>query len=294
MYESFYGLNKRPFSTIPDPEFLYLSEGHEMALTMLRYGLMSRAPITVVTGDVGAGKTTLIRHLLDEIPEDLTTGLVSNLQEGRGELLQWVLMALDQEIGADEPYVTLFKRFQDIAVDVYANQRRLLLIIDEAQNLGEKMLEELRMLSNINAEKDDLLQLILVGQPQLRELINRPSMSQFAQRITADFNLGPLTAEETAAYIENRLKIAGAEDEIFTRRTCELIHQATGGVPRLINSLCDLCLVYGFSDEKKTIDQSLLLEFAKSAKKRGIYSQFKPIDIQPSLIDTTPGSQAGL
>ncbi len=285
MYEAFYGLSKRPFSTLPDPEFLYWSKGHEMALTMLRYGLMTRAPITTITGEIGAGKTTLVRHILNEMPEDLTTGLVSNLQEGRGELLQWVLMALDQPVEANEPYVSLFKRFQDFAIASYAGGRRVLLVIDEAQNLGVKMLEELRMLSNINSEKDDLLQLILVGQPQLRDLLNRPELTQFVQRITADFCLGALSASEVGAYIARRLEIAGATTAIFTPRTCELIHQATGGVPRLINSLCDLCMVYGFSDNRQIIDQSLLVEFLTSARNRGIYNQFRPIELQPALIN---------
>jgi len=287
MYEAFYGLTKRPFSTVPDPEFLFWSKGHEMALTMLRYGLMTHAPITVVSGEVGAGKTTLIRHLLNEMPEDLTVGLVSNIQEGRGELLQWVLMALDQPVEADEAYVTLFRRFQDFVIDAYASGKRVLLLVDEAQNLGVKMLEELRMLSNINAEKDDLLQLILVGQPQLRDLINLPELAQFAQRITADYALTGLTADETVDYIVRRLEVAGATKEVFTPRTCQLIHQATGGIPRLINSLCDMCLVYGYSDNRKVIDQSLLIEFLNSAKARGIYSQFRAIDTQPSLVDNS-------
>lgn len=285
MYEDFYGLTKRPFSTVPDPEFLYWSKGHDLALTMLRYGLMSRAPITVVTGEIGAGKTTLVRHLLNEMPEDLTVGLVSNIQEGRGELLQWVLMALGQPVEADEPYVTLFRRFQDYVIDEYAEGRRVLLLFDEAQNLGAKMLEELRMLSNINAEKDDLLQLILVGQPQLRDLLGLPELVQFVQRITADFALNGLSEAETAQYIRRRLEVAGATTQIFTDRTCKLIHQATGGVPRLINSLCDMCLVYGFSDNRRVIDPSLLLEFLGSSQKSGIYNQFRPIDLQPTLVD---------
>lgn len=288
MYESFYGLDKRPFSTVPDPEFIYWSKGHEMALTMLRYGLMTHAPITVVTGEVGAGKTTLVRHLLNEIPTDRVTGLVSNVQEGRGELLHWVLMALDQPIDPNEPYVSLFKRFQDFVIDAYGNGKRVLLVIDEAQNLGAKMLEELRMLSNINADKDDLLQLILVGQPELRDLINRPELRQFAQRITADFSLGALTAEETAAYIKERLSIAGAKREIFTPRTCEMVHEATGGIPRLINSLCDMCLVYGFSDGRDVVDPNLLNEFLASTSGRGIYNQFRPVTPQPNLTVVPP------
>lgn len=284
MYESFYGLHQRPFLTLPDPDFLFWSDSHMMAFTMLRYGVMTRAPITVITGDVGAGKTTLLRKLLREIPDDVTTGLVSNMQEGRGELLHWVMMALGQPFDATEAYVTLFKRFQDFVVDSYAANRRVLLIFDEAQNMGAKSLEELRMLSNINSEKDELLQIILVGQPELRELIMRPEMRQFSQRISSDFNLGPLSKSETVKYIQRRLAIAGATTEIFPNRTCELIHEATGGVPRLINILCDFCLLYGFSAESRVIGEDLLNEFLESAKLRGIYNQFAAPRPVPKLV----------
>jgi general secretion pathway protein A len=237
MYENFYGLKERPFTTLPDPQFLYWSDGHEMAFAVLSYGIMTRAPITVMTGEIGAGKTTLVRRLLSEIPEDLTVGLVSNLRPGQGELLHWVMMAFDLEFKGDEPYVVLFRRFQDFVVDAYANGRRVVLIIDEAQNLDAATLEELRMLSNINADKDELLQLILVGQPQLRELLGLPALVQFAQRISADFHLEPLSRKETVRYIRRRLEIAGAQWEIFPKTVCELIYDATGGVPRLVNIL---------------------------------------------------------
>lgn len=284
MYKSFYGLTQRPFLTLPDPDFMYWSDNHTMAFTMLRYGVMSRAPITVITGDVGAGKTTLLRYLLRELPEDVTTGLVSNMQEGRGELLHWVMMALDQPFDANEPYVSLFKRFQDFVIKAYSERRRVLLIIDEAQNLGASCLEELRMLSNINADSDELLQIILIGQPELREIITRPELRQFSQRISSDFNLGPLTRAETVKYINNRLTKAGAEREIFPQRTCELIHEATGGVPRLINILCDFSLLYGFSAESPTIGEDLLNEFLESARQRGIYNQFAAPRPTPKLV----------
>lgn len=284
MYESFYGLRERPFMTLPDPDFLYWSDNHIMAFTMLRYGVMTRAPITVITGEVGAGKTTLLRKLLRELPEDVTVGLVSNMQEGRGELLHWVLMALDQPFDANEPYVALFKRFQDFVIDCYARRRRVILIIDEAQNLGVKCLEELRMLSNINSEKDELLQLILVGQPELRDLISRPELRQFSQRISSDFNLAPLSKAETVKYIRRRLAIAGATTDIFPTRTCELIHDATSGTPRLVNILCDFCLLYGYSAESPTIGEDLLNEFLESAKARGIYNQFSAPRPAPKLV----------
>lgn len=286
MYEDFFNLRERPFLTAPDPQFLYWSERHKMAFTMLRYGIMTRAPLTVVTGEIGVGKTTLLRELIAETPDDLTVGLVSNMQAGRGELLHWVLMALDQPFSADEPYVLLFRRFQDFVVSAYASGKRVLLIFDEAQNMSVAELEELRMLSNINAEKDELLQIILVGQPELRELVRRPELTQFAQRVSADFHLEAMTEMETCGYIQRRLEVAGAEREIFPERTRRLIHAATGGVPRLINVLCDLCMVYAYSDNRQTIGEDLLREFLTSAEKRGIYSQFKSIDQPPRLVET--------
>jgi len=287
MYEAFYGLKCRPFLTVPDPEFLYWSDTHRLAITMLRYGIVSRAPITVITGDVGAGKTTLIRHLMAEMPEDLTLGLISNMQRGRGELLHWAMLSLDQEI-RDEQYVQTFRRFQDVLVERYGEGRRVVLMIDEAQNLSTAQLEELRMLSNINAEKDELLQLILVGQPKLREILNRSELEQLVQRISADYHLGPLTVRETRTYISQRLQIAGATQMIFPARSCDLIFEATGGVPRLINILCDLCLVHGYSEECWQIEENLIREFLIETAERGIYNQFSPLSDGPKLVREQP------
>lgn len=292
MYEDFFGFTQRPFKTLPDPDFLFWSENHTMAFSMLRYGIMSRAPITVITGEVGAGKTTLLRNLLRELPDEITAGLISNMQDGRGELLHWVMMALDQPFDANESYVTLFRRFQDYVIDCYARNQRVLLIVDEAQNCGIKTLEELRMLSNINSEKDDLLQIILVGQPELRELITRPELRQFSQRISSDFNLGPLTAEETVKYIQRRIEIAGGGPDIFPEETCSLIFGSTGGVPRLINILCDFSLLFGYSVDDRVISPKLLSEFLESARERGIYNQFTPPDAVGAAAGT-PGGATG-
>jgi type II secretory pathway predicted ATPase ExeA len=276
MYEEFFGLKARPFLTVPDPDFLYWSEAHSLAFSILRYGVMTRAPITVITGEIGAGKTTLLRRLLREAPEDLTVGLVSNFQPGRGELLHWALMALGESVG-DEPYVALFTRFQDTVVRAYAEGRRVALVFDEAQNLDPAALEQLRMLSNINAEKDELLQLILVGQPQLRDLLARPDLVQFAQRISADFHLGALTEEDVEAYVQHRLEVAGAALRIFPPEACRLVHRACRGVPRLVNILCDLGLVYAFSIGAREVSEATLAEFLDSARRRGIYTQFAPV-----------------
>lgn len=283
MYEEFYGLNCRPFLTVPDPSFLYWSDTHRLAITMLRYGITSRAPITVITGDVGSGKTTLLRHLMTEIPEDVTLGLISNMQSGRGELLHWAMLCLDQEI-ENEPYVRTFRRFQEVLVERYAEGRRVVLIIDEAQNLSVEQLEELRMLSNINSDKDELLQLVLVGQPGLREILARRDLEQLVQRISADFNIGPLTQVETRKYINRRMKLAGATQTIFPARSCDLIFEATGGVPRMINILCDLCLVHGFSDECHQIEEDLIRDFLNETNERGIYNQFTLLSGRPTLV----------
>jgi type II secretory pathway predicted ATPase ExeA len=286
MYEEFYRLNHRPFLTVPDPDYLYWAEAHTLAFTMLRYGLMARAPITVVTGEIGAGKTTLLRQLLREIPADVEVGLISNMQAGRGELLEWVLMALGRPVeGAS--YIQMFQTLQAHVVDAYAAGKRVVLIFDEAQNMGVDTLEELRMLSNINADKDELLQIVLVGQPQLRDLIKRPELVQFAQRVSADFHLGALGQEDVDRYIQHRLSVAGAQWRIFPSRTCDLIHHATGGVPRLINVLGELCLVYGFSAESRVIEEPLLREFLNNAQSRGLYDQFRPLEEGPKLVRNT-------
>ncbi len=283
MYNQFFGLKDRPFLTVPDPDFLFWAESHSLAFTMLRYGLMSRAPITVVTGEIGAGKTTLLRQLIREIPADIKVGLVSNMQAERGQLLQWVMMALGEEFG-EMSYVQLFKRFQDTLINAYADGKRVILIFDEAQNLSIEALEELRMLSNINADKDELLQIVLVGQPQLRALLASPQLVQFSQRISSDFHLGALNAQEVEGYIQHRLAVAGAAWRIFPNRTCDLIHEATRGIPRLVNILCDLCLVYGFAANEKVISEALLREFLAGARRRGIYEQFSTLDDAPKLV----------
>ena len=287
MYEAFYGLKCRPFLVVPDPEFLYWSETHRTAISMLRYGIFTRAPITVITGEIGAGKTTLIRHLMAELPEELTLGLISNMQRGRGELLHWVMLSLEQEIKR-ESYVRTFQRFQDVLIERYAEGRRVLVIIDEAQNLSVTQLEELRMLSNINSGKDEILQLILVGQPKLRELLGRPQLEQFVQRISSDFHLGRLSLRETREYITERLKIAGATQTIFPVRSCDLIFEATGGVPRIVNTLCDLCLVCGYADDRQLIEEDLVRELLTDTTEHGLFAQFTPLSDGPKLIRKQP------
>lgn len=253
IYTDFFGLTERPFSLVPDPDFLFWSGPHKRAYTMLEYGILTCAPITLITGEVGAGKTTLMQQLLRSLGDDVKVGLISNAHGDRGELLRWVLMALEQEAGPDETYVDLFSRFQEFLISEYAHGRRVILIFDEAQNLRRESLEELRMFTNINANKDELLQLVLVGQPELREMIHRPDLRQFAQRVSAAFHLEAMDEATVLAYISHRLKVAGAKSELFHRSARSLVYEATGGVPRLVNQLCDLSMVYAYTKENSNV-----------------------------------------
>src|SRR5205085_1209923 len=214
MYEAFYGFREKPFSILPDPDLIYWGSNHRLAYSLLEFGIMNNAGFTVITGEIGSGKTTLVRHLLKKISPAITVGLISNSPQGRQELLQWILMSLGQPFEGDYP--NLFKHLQDFLYGQYANGRRTILIIDEAQNLEPEALEHLRMISNINADKFQILQLILVGQPQLRDLLLAPALHQFAQRISSDFHLRPLDEREVANYIAFRLQAVGSPRPLFT------------------------------------------------------------------------------
>src|SRR6195952_726601 len=228
MYEAYYQLREKPFSILPDPDLIYWGKMHSMAFTMLEFGVMNNAGFTVITGEIGSGKTTLVRHLLKKISRQITVGLISNSPQGRQELLQWILMSLQQPF--DDDYPNLFKRLQDFLYSQNARGRRTILIIDEAQNLEPEALEHLRMISNVNADKSQILQLILLGQPQLRDLLLAPKLHQFAQRISSDFHLRPLDEVDVANYIAFRLQSVGSPRPLFTSEACSLISTASGGI----------------------------------------------------------------
>ncbi len=260
VYTHAYGLRERPFSIVPDPSFIYWSPGHVRAFAILEYGLITRAQITLITGAVGAGKTTLLHQLLASVGPETRIGLVSNAQGDRGELLRWVLLAFDQTAETSDTYVDLFARFQSFLIAEYARGRRVVLIFDEAQNLDKVALEELRMFTNINSGKDELLQIILVGQPELREMVLQPDLVQFAQRVSAGFHLEALDEASVHGYIHHRLEVSGAQKQIFSDAACTAIYEATQGVPRLVNQLCDLSMVYGFSAQRLEIDAEIVAQ----------------------------------
>lgn len=269
VYESFYGLKERPFTIQPDPEFLFMSKRHSLAYTMLQYALYNRAGFTVICGEIGCGKTTLIRRMINELSDEVIVGLVTNTHPDLADLTEWIMLAFGLPYERLTP-VSRYDAFQRYLIHEYGQGRRVVLIVDEAQNLSAPAMESLRMLSNINADKDQLLQVILVGQPQLRDLLKRPELHQFAQRVAADFFIPPLNSVEVGDYIEHRLKVAGRERQLFTPLATSKIAKAAGGIPRSVNILCDMALVYGFAAEARLIDVHLVDEVLRDRSQYGV------------------------
>jgi len=284
MYKAFYGFQEKPFTLTPDPAFLYLSKQHEMALTMLNYGLQSEAGISVITGDVGAGKTTLIREILqNSLDSNTQVGLISNSHSSFGDLLEWVLRAFDISTDVQEKSER-YKVLMDFLINNYANNQKNILIIDEAQNMDAATLEELRLISNINADKHLVLQLILVGQPELLELMQKHELRQLAQRVSVDYKLTGLGYKETVSYIRHRLIVAGGSEAIFDKYAMAAIYFHSGGVPRLINTLCDFSLVVGFSEEMEKIDIEVVLDVMKEKLLGGIFPAVKKENKEQSRV----------
>ena len=273
MYESFYGLAEKPFALTPDPAFLYLSKRHQNGLTMLQYGLTLTGSITVITGEVGSGKTTLMRHVLRSLDPQFTIGYLTNTHPNIKDLLKWILMAFGLNY-RNKDEVELYESLITFIIEQYAENKRTLLIIDEAQNMSPATLEELRMLSNLNAGKDHVLQLVLIGQPELAETLRKPELRQFAQRISVDYHLTPLTQDETTDYIRHRLITAGGDPRLFTKESCQTIHHYAQGIPRLINTLCEMALVYGYADDQKTITPDVVHEVV-TYRQRGSVNPYK-------------------
>ena len=283
MYTEFYGMVKKPFSLIPDPEFLFLSPKHKKALTTLQYGLMSQAGFTVITGEIGSGKTTLIRSLLTNYMEQCEVGLITNTHSTFGDLLTWILGAYNIKNETTNK-AERYQAFVEFINKKIEEKKRVVLIVDEAQNMDIETLEELRLLSNINVNQDIMLQLVLVGQPELVDKLNRPELVQFAQRISVEYHLNPLSFEETETYIVYRLKVAGVTGSIFRKSASAAIFYYTAGVPRLINNICDLALVFAYAQDAKQIGWKTIVEVVNEKKTGGI-KRFKGKHVpKPDLI----------
>jgi type II secretory pathway predicted ATPase ExeA len=268
MYEAYYGLREKPFSILPDPDLIYWGQNHRLAFAMLEFGVMNRAGFTVITGEIGSGKTTLLRHLLRRLDPKIAVGLISNTPQRQERLLDWVMMSFNQP--TEQSYPALFRRFQQFLYHEYIKGRPTILIVDEAQNLGLEALEELRMLSNINADKNQILQIILVGQPQLKDMLRSPQLLQFAQRVSSDFHLKALSAAEVTEYIDYRLSAVGSQDQLFSDQACDIIAKVSRGIPRTINILCDTALVYGFAVGAQRIDAELVTSVIENKTQFGV------------------------
>lgn len=268
MYEQHFGLAEKPFSLSPDPTFLYYSRGHRRAMTMLEYGLTNQSGFTLISGEVGCGKTTLIRSLLSNLDDTFEVGLISNTHTAFGDLMDLVLLSFDLDY-RDKTNTEKYHTIENFLIEQYSVGKNTVLVIDEAQNLSADMLEELRVISNINADKDQVMQIILSGQPEVRDTLKQPGMRQFAQRISSDFHLDPLDLRQIEKYIKHRVKIAGSEKDLFTEKAARLIFKFSHGIPRLINTFCDLSLVYAYADELDQVDWRTVMRVAIDRKNQG-------------------------
>jgi len=265
MYTSFFGLNEKPFSITPDPRYLFLSERHGEALAHLVYGVTESGGFVQLTGEVGTGKTTLVRSLLlNRMPDNADVAVVLNPQITADEFLQTIC----EELGAEVPDLKdSIKALTDVLnrhlLSAHADGRRTILVVDEAQNLAPAVLEQVRLLTNLETSKQKLLQIILIGQPELRELLGRNDLRQLAQRITGRYHLEPLSRDETALYVEHRLRVAGALGEVIDSGAKKEVFRLSQGVPRLINVICDRALLGAYSQESRIITKRLIKRAAR-------------------------------
>lgn len=262
MYTSFFGLREKPFDLLPNPDFLYLSRAHKRALTYLTHGIRERAGFILLTGEVGSGKTTLIRNM---IRSQLRDSVLAKVFNTRVDSLQ-LLMQINGDFGLEtdgKDKSTLLRELNDFLIEQYAHRRQAVLIIDEAQNLSAEILEEVRMLSNLETDRDKLLQIILVGQPELRDILSGPGLMQLRQRIQINCHLQPLSSAEVREYITFRLEKAGNRDALnFSDDAVEAIATYSRGIPRLINILCDYVMIDAYSAQARAIDGKTVHELA--------------------------------
>jgi general secretion pathway protein A len=259
MYTAFFGLNEKPFSITPNPRYLYMSERHTEALAHLIYGIKESGGFIQLTGEVGTGKTTLIRGLLQRLPENADVALVLNPQLSATEFLAAILTELDIEPPEDTNSLkAMTDVLNEFLLENYSKGRRTMLIVDEAQNFAVDVLEQIRLLTNLETARHKLLQITLIGQPELRTMLARNDLRQLAQRITARYHLEPLGQEDTQIYVEHRLKVAGATRPIFSSTACRELFRLSGGIPRIINVIADRALLGAFTDDVHEIEPKLV------------------------------------
>ena len=263
MYTAYFGLNENPFSLTPDPRFLFMSQRHREALAHLLYGMGDKGGFVLLTGEVGTGKTTLCRSLLDQVPEGVEVALVLNPKQTALELVASLCdeLKIEYPAGTDSLKILIDQLNRHLLL-IHAKGRRTVLIIDEAQNLSIDVLEQVRLLTNLETSTRKLLQILLIGQPELQVMMAQPELRQIGQRITARYHLSPLLSAETVAYVKHRLEVAGCKRQLFTKRSLRLVHTLSGGVPRLINTICDRALLGAYAKQLEQVDRRLLRKAA--------------------------------
>jgi general secretion pathway protein A len=278
MYLSFFGLNEKPFAITPDPRYLYLSERHAEALAHLLYGINEAGGFVQLTGEVGTGKTTVIRSLLAQTPKNAEIALILNPRMTASEFLLTICEELG--IGVPDSATGSLKDLVDILshylLRAHGTGSRIVLVVDEAQNLAPEVLEQVRLLTNLETNTQKLLQIILIGQPELRELLDRNELRQLAQRITGRYHLHPLTHQETIAYVRHRLRVAGATSDIFTPYALSEVHRLAGGVPRVINVICDRALLGAYTQDRHRVTTSTVRRSATEVFGRRIAPWWLP------------------
>ena len=272
MYTSFFGLQEKPFAITPDPRYLYLSERHAEALAHLLYGINEAGGFIQLTGEVGTGKTTVIRSLLEQLPGHADVALILNPRVTPAEFLLTICEEL--HVPVPESGRSSTKTLMDLLgrhlLDTHARGRRVVLIVDEAQNLSTQTLEQVRLLTNLETATTKLLQIILIGQPELRELLDQAELRQLAQRITGRYHLNPLSADESAGYVKHRMRVAGATAEVFTPSALREVHRLSGGIPRVINVICDRALLGAFTQEDHRAGAALVRQAASEVYGRPV------------------------
>jgi len=268
MYERFYGLKENPFNVTPNPEYVYLGENHREALAQLLYGVRERKGFIVITGEVGTGKTTLIHYLLEKMNGSHTrTAFLFNPKLTVDDFIQYILKDLGVRVQGRTKgeYLHNLHRY---LLQAYQRDERVVLIVDEAQGLKPELLEEIRLLSNLETSRSKLIQIVLLGQPELDRTLSQAGFRQLRQRINLRYRLSPLSEKETREYIGKRLKIAGAKEPLFTEKAIREIYLKSGGIPRLINILCDNALLNGYALDQRRVDKRSVKEAAKDLKLR--------------------------
>jgi general secretion pathway protein A len=258
VYTEFFGLNEKPFAITPDPRYLYMSARHTDALAHLVYGISESGGFIQLTGEVGTGKTTLIRSLLEQLPEKADIALILSPQLTTIEFLLTIAEELGSPLPQDRTVKALIDSLNAHLLRVHGEGRRVVLIVDEAQTLSPELLEQVRLLTNLETAKQKLLQIILIGQPELRDLLDRSDMRQIAQRITGRYHLEPLGADDTAAYVQHRMRVAGALRDVFTKRALRALYRQSRGIPRLINVIADRALLAAYTQDRHDVDSRLV------------------------------------